>query len=124
SRRPAQNHGRAACPRSRRRGSPQGARRKPDARFRGGAIFRCGSKAPISKARRELRSEPAPFLLSVSYFFVVESSLVEDPDFEVALLPEEDGDASDDAEPGVVDDGVDCAPDVLSGVACVPYGDL
>src|SRR6185437_7285008 len=136
SRRPAQNHGRAACPRSRRRGSPQGARRKPDARFRGGAIFRCGSKAPISKARRELRSEPAPFLLSVSYFFVVESSLVEDPDFdfelllsllllgEVALLPEEDGDASDDAEPGAVDDGVDCAPDVLSGVACVPYGDL
>jgi len=79
---------------------------------------------------------PRLTLLSVNYFFVVESSLVEDPDFdfelllsllllgEVALLPEEDGDASDDAEPGAVDDGVDCAPDVLSGVACVPYGDL
>ncbi len=75
-------------------------------------------------------------MLSVSYFFVVESSLVEDPDFdfelllsllllgEVALLPEDDGDASDDAEPGAVDAGEDCAPDVLSGVACVPYGDL
>ena len=64
-------------------------------------------------------------------------SLVEDPDFdfelllllgEVELLPEDDGDASDEepaAEPGVVDAGEDCEPDVLSGVVdCVPYGDL
>jgi hypothetical protein len=69
----------------------------------------------------------------------VVESLVEDPDFdfelllsllllgEAALLPEDDGDASDEepaAEPGAVAAGEDCAPDVLSGVACVPYGDL
>jgi hypothetical protein len=64
-------------------------------------------------------------------------SLVEDPDLELLplallpvllgeaeLLPADDGDASDEepaAEPGVVEDGVDCEPDVLSGVDdCVP----
>ena len=74
---------------------------------------------------------------SACYCFVVES-LAEAPDFdfelllslllgEAELLPEDEGDASDDelaAEPGAVDAGEDCEPDELSGVACVPYGDL
>lgn len=82
---------------------------------------------------------PAPALLPLVGYCLVVESLDEEPDFDFELLlslllllgevalPEDDGDASEDEpadDPGVVDDGVDCAPEVLSVLDCVPYGDL